>query len=80
MESLGYLNDSLTTLIKPHAVTDADGARALEVPSGEILFKDVHFEYEQQKIFAKLNNEEPRRKQRGIGSMGLEKSKLSIFM
>ncbi len=55
MESLGYLNDSLTTLVTPHAVQDKKSAGALEVINGQIEFKNVNFEYESQAVFTDLN-------------------------
>ena len=44
-ESYGYLNDSLTTLIKPHSVSNAEEAGKLDVAHGEIAFDDVCFDY-----------------------------------
>ena len=55
MESLGYLNDSLKTLIKPHSVSDAPDAPALCVEQGAIEFRHVHFEYENKAVFTDLN-------------------------
>ena len=55
MESLGYLNDSLTTLIKPHAVTDKDDAKGLKVTNSEIVFDDVRFDYDQLAVFDGLS-------------------------
>lgn len=54
-ESLGYLNDSLTTLIKPHSVADQDGAKSLKIGKADITFKNVCFKYEGQNIFHDLN-------------------------
>lgn len=58
-ESLGYLNDSLHTLIKPHSVDDLADARMLEVSGGEIALKDVCFDYgdtsQDRPVFRDLN-------------------------
>ncbi len=75
MESLGYLNDSLKTLVKPHLITDKQNAGALTVPHGEIVFKDVDFEYDNQSVFEKLNITIPARQRIGlIGHSGAGKS------
>ncbi|MFK7839584.1 MAG: ABC transporter ATP-binding protein [Bdellovibrionales bacterium] len=44
-ESYGYLNDSLTTLIKPHQVKDKREAETLSVNDGQISFDGVFFDY-----------------------------------
>lgn len=76
-ESLGYLNDSLNTLIKPHAVTDAQDAPALTVSVGQIDFKNVRFEYASQPVFDGLNIEIPAHQRIGlIGPSGAGKSTL----
>ncbi len=76
-ESLGYLNDSLRTLIKPHAVTDADNAGVLNVERGQITFRDVRFEYDSNPVFDGLNIEIPAHQRIGlIGPSGAGKSTL----
>ncbi len=75
-ESLGYLNDTLKTLIKPHAVKDAEDAPVLDVHEGRIHFKDVNFEYASQPVFDALDIEIPPRQRLGlIGPSGSGKSK-----
>ncbi len=75
MESLGYLNDSLTTLIKPHAVSDKDDAKTLEVSQSEIAFKDVRFDYDQLAVFDGLNiTIKPKQRIGLIGHSGAGKS------
>ncbi len=54
-ETLGYLNDSLTTLIKPHSVDDQENAQPLKIEKAEIKFKDVDFNYEGKNVFQNLN-------------------------
>ena len=44
-ESYGYLNDSLTTLIKPHGVRDADDAKELIINNAQITFDRICFDY-----------------------------------
>ncbi|MDQ7989553.1 MAG: ABC transporter ATP-binding protein [Candidatus Dactylopiibacterium sp.] len=44
-EHIGTVQDGMNTLSRPHAITDARGARALEVRQGEIRFEDVSFNY-----------------------------------
>lgn len=76
-ESLGYLNDSLKTLIKPHAVTDTDEAPVLDVAEGSIAFKDVNFNYANQPVFEKLDIDIPACQRVGlIGPSGAGKSTL----
>lgn len=50
-ESLGQVQDSIDTLAKPHKVTDKKGAPDLETEKGgaEIVFKDVCFNYGQER-------------------------------
>ena len=54
-ESLGYLNDSLQTLIKPHFVEDREGASEMKVKKGKIAFKNVTFNYSGQPVFQNLS-------------------------
>ncbi|MEO5880931.1 MAG: ABC transporter ATP-binding protein, partial [Caldimonas sp.] len=46
-EHVGTVQDGITTLARPHAVVDAEGARPLAVPRGEICFENVGFAYPQ---------------------------------
>jgi len=78
-ESLGYLNDSLTTLIKPHSVDDKGDATKLEVNAGEIAFDDVCFDYgsdaEGRPVFENLDITIPAGQRIGlIGPSGAGKS------
>lgn len=54
-ESLGYLNDSLNTLIKPHYVADKPDAAQLKVTQGAIGFDNVTFDFGNNHIFDALN-------------------------
>ncbi|MEM7651224.1 MAG: ABC transporter ATP-binding protein [Pseudomonadota bacterium] len=77
MESLGTLNDSLTTLIVPHKVQDKDDAKTLRVSKGHIAFKDVDFQYTDKGVFKGLNLDIPARQKIGfIGHSGAGKSTL----
>ena len=77
MESLGYLNDSLTTLIVPHSVTDRENASALEIKDATLSFKDVGFEYDSKPVFEGLNLDIPNGQRVGlIGPSGAGKSTL----
>ncbi len=74
-ESLGYLNDSLTTLIRPHAVSDKEGAGMLEIKQGRIEFRDVEFQYKNLGVFDKLNLDIPAHQRVGLmGPSGAGKS------
>ena len=42
---IGEVEDGINTLTPPHGLTDADGARALTVPRGEVRFDHVSFRY-----------------------------------
>jgi ATP-binding cassette, subfamily B, bacterial len=44
-EYVGNINDGVTMIVRPHDVTDAPGARILEVTRGELSFEDVSFGY-----------------------------------
>ncbi len=74
-ESMGYLNDSLKTLIKPHEIRDEDEAQPLKVTQGLIEFRDVNFNYGGQPIFETLNvTIEPGQRLGLIGHSGAGKS------
>jgi ABC-type multidrug transport system fused ATPase/permease subunit len=74
-ESLGYLNDSLSTLIKPHSIQDKEGASELVVREGQITFQDAGFEYDSQRVFDDLNIViKPRQRIGLIGPSGAGKS------
>jgi ATP-binding cassette subfamily B protein len=42
-EYIGNVTDGVGVIIRPHEVTDAEGARELEVTAGEIRFENVDF-------------------------------------
>src|SRR4030095_12987106 len=44
-ENIGGVQEGMMTIARPIGLTDADGARALEVTRGEIAFKAVRFGY-----------------------------------
>jgi ATP-binding cassette subfamily B multidrug efflux pump len=55
-EDIGTVQDGITTLARPHAVVDADGAQALNVTRGDIRFEDVQFSYGGDKpVIERLN-------------------------
>ncbi len=76
-ESLGYLNDSLTTLITPHAVSDSSDAKELKISKGHIEFGNVNFEYKNLGVFRNLNLDIPAHQRVGLmGPSGAGKSTL----
>jgi ATP-binding cassette subfamily B multidrug efflux pump len=44
-ENVGVVQEGMETIAVPHALTDPPGARALEVPHGEIRFEHLTFTY-----------------------------------
>ncbi|RCW71299.1 ATP-binding cassette subfamily B multidrug efflux pump [Pseudorhodoferax soli] len=44
-EAVGTVQDGINTLSRPRTVVDAPGAKALQVPQGEVRFEDVSFRY-----------------------------------
>ncbi|GHD62315.1 ABC transporter ATP-binding protein [Jeongeupia chitinilytica] len=44
-EQIGTVQDGITTLSRPIAITDASGAKPLSVPHGEVKFDNVSFAY-----------------------------------
>jgi ATP-binding cassette, subfamily B, multidrug efflux pump len=48
-EHIGTVQDGMATLSKRHTVLDAPGAKALDVPHGEVVFDDVGFAYTEGK-------------------------------
>ncbi len=76
-ESLGYLNDSLATIIKPHYVKDKPEATPLRVTEGKIAFENVTFEYGENPVFSDLNlTIEPHQRVGLIGPSGAGKTTL----
>jgi len=47
-ENVGTVQDGITTIARPRAVQDRDGAMPLEVTSGAVNFHDIHFHYGKQ--------------------------------
>jgi len=47
-ENIGTVQDGIKTLAQPRSVLDAPGARALEVPHGEVRFEHASFGYGQK--------------------------------
>jgi ATP-binding cassette subfamily B multidrug efflux pump len=44
-ENIGVVQEGMETIAVPHAMTDAPGARELQVPHGEICFEGVTYTY-----------------------------------
>jgi ATP-binding cassette subfamily B multidrug efflux pump len=44
-ENIGVVQESMSTIARPHGLTDRPGARELTVPTGAIRFDDVSFNY-----------------------------------
>ncbi|WP_022728076.1 ABC transporter ATP-binding protein [Fodinicurvata sediminis] len=44
-ENIGTVQDGINTIARPRAVTDPSEAHELEVPHGEIAFRDIGFHY-----------------------------------
>lgn len=50
-EEIGNFNQSMSLIITPHIITDIDNAQLLQVPKGEIIFKNVTFNYHRNNNF-----------------------------
>ncbi|WP_211336885.1 ABC transporter ATP-binding protein [Hydromonas duriensis] len=46
LENIGTVQDGMSTLSRPHSIVDEPTAKQLTVKTGQIEFKDLHFEYE----------------------------------
>ena len=44
-ENIGVVHEGMQTIARDYEVVDREGARAIEVPKGEIRFEDVRFHY-----------------------------------
>jgi ATP-binding cassette subfamily B multidrug efflux pump len=44
-ENVGVIQEAMETIAKPHAITDAPGAKPLDVARGEVRFESVTFHY-----------------------------------
>lgn len=77
-ENIGTVVDGMGTLAKPVEVMDKPNAPKLDVPSGEICFKDVSFHYGENKgVIEKLNlTIKPGEKVGLVGRSGAGKSTL----
>lgn len=53
--AFGEIDEGLSEIIVPHEVTDVRNAESLLVPSGEILWQAVSFNYGQNKVFSDFN-------------------------
>lgn len=55
-EYIGNITDGVRIMIVSHDIVDADHAKKIKVPNGEIVFQDVNFSYsEGKKVFEGLN-------------------------
>ena len=48
-ENIGTVYDGMGMMTKPHDIVDADSAKALQVPKGEIVYDHVRFHYGKDK-------------------------------
>lgn len=55
LDSYGSASEAYQSLIKPVTVTDVSGARALDVRTGKIEFKNVTFKYARKKVLDDFN-------------------------
>jgi ATP-binding cassette, subfamily B, multidrug efflux pump len=44
-ENIGVVHEGMETISRPHTVLDADGAKPIDVPKGEISFQKIGFHY-----------------------------------
>ena len=79
-EQLGTVSDGLSVIVRPHEVTNKQGAQKLQVSKGEIAFEKVRFYHDEGKkepLFADLNlNISPGQKVGLVGVSGAGKSTL----
>ncbi len=77
-ENIGSIQESMETIAKPHELTDAPGALALQVGAGAIRFENVRFNYGRKSgLFEDLNLEiRPGEKVGLVGPSGAGKSTL----
>jgi len=59
-ENIGTVQDGINTIALPHTIKDNEGAEALQVSKGEIIFEQVDFTYDTQsnkgeKVFNRLD-------------------------
>ncbi len=74
-EQFGQLKDSIAELLIPHSITDPETATLLTVPRGEIIWKDIAFEYGPNKVFSNFSLTIPPGQRIGIvGPSGSGKS------
>jgi ATP-binding cassette subfamily B protein len=77
-ETYGNLSNALETILTPHEITDAPGAKPLAVTGGAIALTNVSFSYaDGTKVFDRLNlNVAPGEKVGVVGPSGAGKSTL----
>jgi ATP-binding cassette subfamily B multidrug efflux pump len=82
-ENVGVVQEGMETIAVPHAMTDAPGARELEVDRGEIRFEGVTFTYgrnDGKKVLDNLNlSVRPGERIGVVGRSGAGKSTLLRF-
>ncbi|PTQ89531.1 ABC transporter ATP-binding protein [Agitococcus lubricus] len=55
-EHIGTIRDGMSTLSKPHSISDAPNAKPLTIQQGEICFKEIEFAYNPHKrVFHNFN-------------------------
>jgi ABC-type multidrug transport system fused ATPase/permease subunit len=78
-DELGYIDDAIRMITRPHQITDAKGARPLAIGAegGGIEFRDVSFTFGEQTIFSHMSLAIPPGQKVGlIGASGAGKSTL----
>ena len=85
-EDFGVVKDGISVIARHHAVVDVAGAPALSVKRGEIVFRDVHFNYgktveDKREVLAGLNLViRPGEKVGLVGRSGAGKSTLANLL
>lgn len=80
LELYGQLSDGVRTIFQPVSLKDREGARELHVEQGRLVFRDVHFQYEDdlgKHVFSGMNLDIPPGQKIGlIGPSGAGKTTL----